>query len=300
MPSNNTIRTNDGTTIWTSSYTPDVSNDKVIIIAPALGLTHDNYQQFASFFCRKGFSIITFDYRGTGNSAPETLKGYKANMHQWAAQDINAVLLFAKQHYSNQELIYIGHCIGGEILGLAPASQYVNKVVLVSSALSCARLWPWQSKIKIAGLKFLMRMASGIFGYFPGKKLNVFGNLPQGVIYEWVNWCNNSNGLFDNFPDNNYRKLDVPILAITFSDDWHCPPRAVKELLGRFENSSVTWYHMKPKEIGMKRIGHIDFFRLEMIDTLWTTLSQWLSEDDRRSQEIKTITIKRSLNEKDK
>ncbi len=300
MRSNNTIRTNDGIKIWISCYAPDVSNEKVIIIAPGIGLTHDYYHLFAGFFCKQGFSVITFDYRGTGNSAPKTLSGCKANMHQWAAQDINAVLLFAKQHYSNQELIYIGHCIGGEIIGLAPASQYISKLALVSSALSCARLWPWPSKLKIEGLKFLARMASGIFGYFPGKKLNVFGNLPHGVIYEWANWCDNSNGLFDNFPDNNYRKLNVPILAITFSDDWHCPPRAVKELLNRFDNSAITWYHMRPKEIGMKKIGHIGFFRLKMRNTLWATLLQWLSKDERKPLQTKSITIKRFLIEKDK
>ncbi|HET9747260.1 MAG TPA: alpha/beta fold hydrolase [Chitinophagaceae bacterium] len=300
MHSSNTIRTNDGTKIWTSCYTPDVPNNKVIIIAPGIGLTHDYYHLFADFFCKQGFSVITFDFRGIGNSGPATLRGYKANMHQWAAQDINAVILYAKQQYSNQELIYIGHCIGGEIVGLAPASQYINKLVLISSALSCARLWPWQSKIRIEGMKILVRMSTRLFGYFPGKKLNILGNLPQGVIYEWANWCDNSNGLFDDFPDNNYRKFNVPILAITFSDDWHCPPRAVKELLSRFDHSSVTWYHMKPAEAGMKKIGHSDFFRLRMENSLWPVLLQWLGKDEGKPKQPKSITIKRFLNEKEK
>jgi predicted alpha/beta hydrolase len=43
-----------------------------------------------------------------GRSAPENLGGYSANMHQWAVQDINAVLLYVKQHYTGEEIIYIG------------------------------------------------------------------------------------------------------------------------------------------------------------------------------------------------
>ena len=300
MRSNNTIRTNDGTRIGISCYAPERSNEKVIIIAPAVGLTHGYYNAFALFFGKQGFTVITFDYRGVGSSAPQKLSGYQANMHQWAAQDINAVLLFAKQQYPKQELIYIGHGIGGEIIGLAPASQYINEIILVSSALSCAKLWPWQYKIKIEGLKGLAKLSGSIFGYFPGKPLNIYGDLPQGVVDEWANWCDNSNGLFDNFPDNNYRKLNVPLLAFTFSDDWHCPPRAVKELLSRFENSTITWYHIKPKEIGLKKVGHINFFHFMMRPRLWELLLKWVHNDTRKTVEEKNITLKRFISEERK
>ena len=123
MHSSTTIRTNDGTRIWISYYTPEESNKKVIVIAPGVGLTHEYYDLFANFLVQHGFVIVTFDYRGMGRSAPENLDGYSANMHQWAVQDINAVLLYAKQHYPGEEIIYIGHCMGGEIIGLSPANQ---------------------------------------------------------------------------------------------------------------------------------------------------------------------------------
>ena len=294
MRSDSTIRTTDGTRIWISCYSPGKSNGKVILVAPGIGLTHDYYHLFACFLRQYGYTVITFDYRGVGNSAPQKLSGYEATMYQWAVQDINAVTLYTKQHFPNYELIYIGHCIGGEIIGLAPASQYINRLVLVSSALSCGRLWPLRDRIKTEGLKILANGLNKIFGYFPGKPLSIFGNLPKGVIHEWANWCENHNGLFDDFPDNNYRKLSIPILAFTFSDDWHCPPRAVKELLDRFENSTITWYHMKPKEIGMKKIGHIGFFYVGMRSILWKSLLQWIEKDDRNNKEItihKTLSV---------
>ncbi|HEY5773259.1 MAG TPA: hypothetical protein VIS75_11545, partial [Chitinophagaceae bacterium] len=104
--------------------------------------------------------------------------------------------------------------------------------------------------------------------------------LPRGVYSEMANWCDNPNGLFDAFPDNNYRKLNVPILVYTFTDDWHCPPIAVKELLNHFANAFITWRHMKPKEIGVKKIGHIDFFYITMKSTLWESLLEWLNKED--------------------
>jgi predicted alpha/beta hydrolase len=297
MRSNTTIRTNDGTRIWVSSYSPQESNGKIIVIAPGAGCTQEYYDAFANHLCSSGFIVISFDYRGVGRSAPEKLNGFNASMYQWAVQDINAVLLFAKHQYPKQEIIYIGHSTGGEIIGLAPASQYIHKLILISSSLSCAKLWPWQYRMGLDSLKFFGRISSRIFGYFPGKSFYIYGDLPKGVIYEWANWCDSSNGLFDSFPDNNYRKLNAPILAFSFTDDWRCSPRAVKGLINKFENSTITWYHIDPKEIGMKKIGHIDFFRPAMKAKLWNELLKWLNKDEQVSKDKKIVIIKRYLNE---
>jgi len=43
---------------------------------------------------------------------------------------------------------------------------------------------------------------------------------------------------------------------------------------------------MQPKEIGMKKIGHIDFFYVGMRSTLWRSLLQWIEKDDRINNEI--------------
>lgn len=292
---NKDIKTKDGTKIWISCYTPEIWNDKVIVIAPGVGLMQDFYQPFSEFLREHGFTVITFDYRGSGKSAPEKLSGYEATMHQWAVQDINAVLLYTNQHFSGKEIIYIGHCIGGEIVGLAPASQFINKLVLVSTALSCAKLWPTRDKIKIRMLKATMKILNKTFGYFPGDLIGIFSDLPKGVVYEWANWCDNPNGLFDTFPDNNYRKLSVPLLAYTFSDDWHCPPRAVKGLLSHFDNATITWYHIKPKEIGMKKVGHTDFFSISMKFTLWENFLLWIEKYERGIIDEKPLTIKTNL-----
>src|SRR5512144_1624099 len=128
MRSNNPIRTIDGTWIWISSFGPEFSNGKIIVVGPGVGLTQEYYYLFADYLQEQGFTVITFDFRGVGQSAPQKLNGYEANVHQWAAHDINAVLLYARQHFPGKEIIYIGHCISGEIIGLAPGSQYINKI----------------------------------------------------------------------------------------------------------------------------------------------------------------------------
>ena len=254
------IRTKDGKKIGVTIYSPATAIGKVMIISATGGVTQDLYEPIANYFQQEGFSVVTFDYRGMGRSAPGELKGYTATMHQWAVQDIDAVILYTKNKFPQHELIYMGHCIGGEIAGLAPASQYINKMVLINSALSCRKFWPLKKRLKIVAIRPAILLLNRLFGYFPGRKVGYPENLPKGVMHEWSNWCCKSNGLFDAFPDNNYRKLRIPLIAFTFSDNWNSPIKAVQELLNRFSNASITWHHMKPADLNRKQVGHYGFF----------------------------------------
>ena len=52
---------------------------------------------FACFLQRQGFGVVTFDYRGIGDSRPPSLKGCSAQMHEWGQQDIAGVLHWIEQ-----------------------------------------------------------------------------------------------------------------------------------------------------------------------------------------------------------
>lgn len=276
MQENGTIRTKDGCKIVMKIYAQEATQGKVILIGPSALTTQAHYQEMALYLQSQGYTVITFDYRGVGLSAPITLKGYKAGLHQWAVQDIDAVIRYARNYLPGQEIIFIGHGIGGELIGLSPASQYISKLVLVNSSLTCKKLWPWRDRLRMAFLKRFIRVSSAFFGYFPGKRTGLSDDLPKGVMYEWLEWCNNNNGLFDNFPDNNYRKLQVPLLAFSFSDDWHSPRRAVQELLNYFSGTQITWHHIKPAEIGLRKIGHMGPFEKNGQHNFWQALCVWI------------------------
>jgi predicted alpha/beta hydrolase len=273
------IRTKDGRTIGATCYLPETANGKSMIIAPAAHVIQREYESFAIFFQQLGYTVITFDYRGVGESAPAKLKGFDAGLQQWAVQDADAVIRFVRSSFQNQELIYIGHGIGGELIGLAQASQYINRLILVSSSLSCKKLWSWKGRLRITVMKTIVRLTNNWFGYFPGKRLGFLRDLPKGVAHEWANWCDNPNGLFDVFPENNYRKLQVPLLAVSFSNDWQTPENAVKCLLSYFSGSCITWHHIHPHNKGLKKRKQYCFFELSMKSITWIVLQQWLNDE---------------------
>jgi predicted alpha/beta hydrolase len=98
-------------------------------------------------------------------------------------------------------------------------------------------------------------------------------------MHEWADWCDNPNGLFDVFPDNNYRKLSIPLFAFSFSNDWMTPEKGVQGLLSYFSNASVTWYHDHPHNQGLKNGQQSCFFDLQLKDTLWKKLEHWINEE---------------------
>jgi len=276
MQENGTIRTKDGCTIVMKVYEQDPSQGKVILIGPSVLARQDHYHEIAAFLQAQGYAVITFDYRGVGLSAPVRLRGYKARMQQWAMQDMDAVIRYARNRFPNQEIVFIGHGVGGELIGLSPASQYINRLVLVNSALTCKKLWPWKDRMRMVFLKSFARVSSSLLGYFPGKRSGISDNLPKGVMYEWMDWCSSNNGLFDQFSDINYRKLEVPLLMISFTDDWRSPRKAVEALLHYFPATQVTWHHFKPGDVGRKKIGHLGPFDKCNKEGIWNPLLVWL------------------------
>lgn len=275
MHQSETIRTKDGEKLAVRIYKPKDEVNKVIVIAPSADLTQDFYYDFSIHLVKSNIAVITFDFRGAGSSSPKKLKGFKANLENWAQHDLDAVLRYCRNLFPRQELIFIGHGIGGEIVGLAAASQFINRIVLVNAALSCSRLRRFREKLWIGAMKKFVQITSWLFGYFPGKGLRVLNNLPKGVLDEWIHWCNNENGLFDDFTDYNYRKLQVPILVFSFSDDWRSQESGVVALLKHFASACIQWYHIKPKQVNVRRIGHSGFFKKRFKETLWSLLLNW-------------------------
>ena len=273
----NEIRTKDGKQIPVTVYLPPLPGEKVLIFASTGSQLRSFYEPFALYARARGLTVISFDYRGLNELNKSGSKNYLATMHQWAVQDIDAVLRFAKHEFPHQEIIYLGHCVGGEIVGLAQGSQYISRLILVNSALSCSKFWKWRDRFRVLGNRFLIRALTSWYGYFPARKLGAPINMPASVMRQWSNWCAQPNGLFDSYPDSNYQKLQIPILAYSFSDDWHCPPKAVEELLSRFSSASISWHHYQPRDLGLDKVGHIGFFEQEKMERkLWAKTIEWI------------------------
>lgn len=274
------IATSDNFSLAVTSFSPKATPKAVVLINSAMGVVRQYYRKFALFLADEGYQVYTYDYRGIGGSRPKSLKGFKANIQDWAILDVEAMIQHIKASPEELPLFTIGHSVGGQVLGLTPSAKQVEAMMLVASQVGNWKYWDkGRARLKFFW-KYLLPTLTKVFGYFPGKKMRAFEDLPKGVALEWSKWGSNPDYLFafDFEVPKQHHELTFPILAWSFSDDGYAPIRAVKNLLGRYEQAKITHRHLSPQDLDVSKIDHFGFFREKFKDSLWQESLQWLED----------------------
>ncbi len=270
----------DGFALAATVYEPDTLTDKVVLITGGTGVLRRFYDPLARFFQQQGFGVVTFDYRGMGDSRPASLKGFSARMHEWGQQDIAGVLRWIEQEMHPARTFILGHSAGGQLIGLAPNCDRVDAVVMVTTPSGYWKHWPPRQRLRLGILWHLaMPLLTRAFGYFPSKVVGLGEALPKGVALQWASWCRHPRYLFgsgDTLDLSRYRTLAIPLLAYSFEDDTLAPRPSVEALLQEYPGADVTHKHLVPSTINEAPIGHFGFFRERFRKTLWQETADWL------------------------
>lgn len=249
----------------------------VLVINGATGVRQQYYARFAAWAAGQGATVLTWDYRGIGESRPHRLRGFPGSMRDWGHADLEGVLRFASQEWAGRPLVAVGHSVGGQLLGMAASNTLLSRVVTVGSQFGSWQLWPAPRKWAMAGLWYgLMPGVTHALGYFPGK-LGIGADLPAGVALEWARWCRSRDFfLAHGVAREGYGRLAVPMLSFSFTDDTYAPKLAVDALHSLYVNAQLERVHLAPKDVGAKAIGHFGFFRDAFRDTLWERLGAFV------------------------
>jgi len=249
------------------------SSQKNILLMPATGVPQSYYARFAAYLAERGFSVLTFDYRGIGRSLNGNLKANTARMRDWATLDAAAAF-----SYFQSRLFVVGHSFGGQALGLLPDPSRIAGAVTVGSQSGYWRNWPalgraWMWPAVHIGLPLVSRL----HGYFPGSRLGFGEDLPAGVAIEWARWCRNPRYLVGDLGvEEAYARFQAPVRAYAITDDAFAPRRAVDALGELYPNARWETRPVAPRELGAKSIGHFGFFRERFRDSLWRETADWL------------------------
>ena len=95
----------------------------VLVVAGAMAVPHARYQKLARSFAKSGYHVLTFDYRGIGTSLSGSVRRVKAKLHDWGELDLAAVLAHAEARFPELPSFFLGHSVGGQLFGLAPAGR---------------------------------------------------------------------------------------------------------------------------------------------------------------------------------
>lgn len=257
-----------------------------VLIAPAMGVPQRYYAEFAQWLAGQGWLVLSFDYRGMGGSRPprhaRSLRGFQADIHTWAERDAAAALAELDRRLgAHKPIHWLGHSLGGQILGLLPNRQRVQRMVTIGTGSGY-----WRENARpLRRINWLLwfvvvPLAVPLAGYFPGRRLGMVGDLPAGVMRQWRRWCLHPDYLMGEGGTalrERYAGLSTPLLALSFSDDEYMSRRNTESLHGFYAGAPRTMRRIHPAEVGVRRIGHFGFFRRQFEATLWPQVSGFLA-----------------------
>jgi len=247
-----------------------------MVIAPAMGVRQDFYAPFARFMAENGVHVTTFDYSGMGFSRRGSLRGVAVDVLGWA-RELDTVLAEAHARAPQLPLTMVGHSLGGQLLGVLEHNRHIAAAVNVTAGSGYYRLnrrmW-WQVRL----LWFVvMPVLTALFGYFPGKRLRMVGDLPAGVAWQWRSWCLHPDYLVGRVTGAReaFLRVAAPVLAWSFADDGIIPREAVESLDRFHRNAALEHRHVAAGELG-RAIGHFGFFSEASRADLWRRTLDWL------------------------
>ncbi|SDK28635.1 Predicted alpha/beta hydrolase [Ferrimonas sediminum] len=267
--------TGGGYEIVSTWYCPDYEPVATVILAAAMGVEQEFYQPLACWLSEQGYRVITFDYYGCGRSWQGPLSRCGVDLMDWARFDCAAVINAAYRHDSTHPLYWIGHSLGGQLLGMIPNARLLSKVITIACG---SGYWLDNApslKRRVWLLWYVLApLSTAVLGYFPGARLKMVGDLPGAVMRQWRRWCLHPRyavGVEGEPIKAGYAALACPITAISFEDDELLSRTNIDSLHGFFTGTQVTMYHLSREDCDGRRVGHLGFFRPRFLSNLWAS-----------------------------
>ena len=260
------LNTSDNIPLSVKIFEPQISNGKVLLINSATGVKQQIYFSFAKYLAEKGFTVITYDYRGIGESKPKQMRGFKASMRIWGTIDFKTLTDFIQKDYPDYTKFCLGHSVGALILGMNEDSRIFKKFVFVAT--QDATLKNLKFKVAVTalfGFGLALPVMTQFFGYFPAHRFGLGESLPKGVAYDWQTLILNNKStskLYEKIDSDFSKNLTQETFIIHAEDDTWVTDKGMNSLMKTvYPNLNKRFREVKISESEKQEIGHINFFR---------------------------------------
>jgi predicted alpha/beta hydrolase len=262
-----TLSAIDGVALAAHHFAPaaDTPARGAVLIAPAMGVAQTFYAPFATWLAAHGLHVVTFDFRGVGGSRAVPLRAVTADIIDWARLDATAALRALQDLAPALPITWIGHSLGGQIVPFVPDHRELAKIITIAAGSGYWRENTAALRRKVWLLWYVTGpVFTSLFGYFPGKRLRMVGDLPAGVLRQWRRWCLDPNyavGVEGPAVADLFARVTTPITSLSFTDDEMMSLRNTESLHGFYTRAPVTFRRVSPDSLALPRIGHFGWFR---------------------------------------
>lgn len=274
-PTHLTFHAADGTPLVGTLFEPDQARRPAVLIAGALGVAQRHYAPFAAWLAARGHAVLTFD-----------LRGLEADLLTWSRSDFGAAVGHLVAFNGGHPVTVVGHSLGLHHAGMTDAATQarISRAIGVGSGAGYWRDWAAPSR-RVAPLMLHLAgpLLIPLFGYFPGRRLRMVGDLPAAVMRQWTLWCRHPEFAWGAEPDLVCASLEAarfPVVAFSFTDDEAMTETCTRKLLAAFRHAPTNLVRLAPQEVGMACIGHLGAFRPEGSERLWLRIAGSIEADD--------------------
>ena len=271
-----TLKSDHGVSLAARLYRDEPAPKGAVLIGGAMGVRQDYYAPFAAWLAAQGYWVMTFDYRGMGDSRTpahaRSLRGLNADLFDWV-RDYDAAIDALLERAGDVPLYLIGHSLGAQLPGLLRNRGRVAGMVSVAAG---SGYWrdnaPQLKRMVLYFWHVLVPLATALCGYFPGKRIGKVGDLPRGVILQWRRWCLDPRyhvGAEGEPVRVQFEQVRFPVVALSITDDELMTERGTRVLVDCYANAPRRIERISPADVKAKRIGHFGFFRDQFQSSLW-------------------------------
>jgi predicted alpha/beta hydrolase len=252
-----------------------------VVIAPAMAVPQSFYAAFARFLAAEGYAVWTFDYRGMGQSQQGSMRGVTADLTDWYASDYDAVVNVAADTHPNTPVFAVGHSFGGQSAPLLPSRRRLAGLINIAVGSGSLRHNAPSIRLTAPMMWYIMvPLLCPLFGYFPGGRIGVIGDVPTGAMLQWRRWCLTPDYILSGEPGAReaYASAEFPVLALMFADDELLLEEGSRLIHAAYTKRAPDYRLIEPANFGLKRIGHFGFFKPQSETTLWPLVTKWIDE----------------------
>jgi predicted alpha/beta hydrolase len=235
------------------------------------------YLPFVEYLAQHNYICCLWDYRGSGESAPDNLVTCLYSFKDYGIKDMPTIKNFLTKKYPDKPFLIFGHSVGGQQVGFMNNLEGVKG--MVGFAISTGYIPHMPLSYRILAyyfFHFFTPLSIFLTGYLKAKKFGYMEDLPKNIIKEWRDWCSKKDYFFDEkfygktIPIGNFKNFHFPIHVFWTPDDDISNEMNTKNFWKHIKSSKeIQFTKLTPSRFSLKSINHFGFFKKSNRDKLW-------------------------------